>query len=394
MIRQIPTGNPAGSCCCFNGAMARRSVAAQLVRSRILVLALAGIVAGLVLQSVIQWPDVHSFTEWLRLVIAPEFSTALIVAALVAVWIDVGGREHEQRQTFEQLRLAIRAEAPALRDSVLNAPDSSVDALAAYTPEMLDTLGQRVLQARFPGRAAAADAYPDIRDELAASSEDWRDVSVTVDLTPWAGGPVSGPGSMFTATIRWEYKTVPTLPVLRFACVSDPKEYDALSRDPTTASVWRFGASSQLDAASRDVFDLVAVSVDDQACLIQRAQRAGSQTYTAELPASSPGREVTVTYTYQALVPRLGHHVFLTVPRHAYGFRARLNFGGAGIWDVMPLDFTTGKVVPRVEVSPAVVPTMSADIAVDEWVRPGFGVAFVWNLADETRPPPAAQTAP
>ena len=76
---------------------------------------------------------------------------------------------------------------------------------------------------------------------------------------------------------RWEYRVVPTSSTMRFACVSDPTEYRDLLRDQATTSAWYFDRSAPVDAASRDAFELVQLSVDGKARTVRRTQRQGTQ---------------------------------------------------------------------------------------------------------------------
>ena len=72
----------------------------------------------------------------------------------------------------------------------------------------------------------ALAAYTDLRDQVIRALERWRDVKASVALSPWTDGPATGAGSMFVATIRWEYRVRPTTPTVRFACVADRDEFD------------------------------------------------------------------------------------------------------------------------------------------------------------------------
>jgi hypothetical protein len=212
----------------------------------------------------------------------------------------------------------------------------------------------------------------------------WHDVNVTVDLNPWAGGPASGRGSQFVATLRWEYRLVPATPTMRFACVSDANEYRDLLRDHATTSAWYFDRSAPVDAASRDAYELVRVTVNGKPLTIRRTERKGAQLYSTTLgPALMNGEPVTVAYTYRVLVQRHGHLLYLDLNRPTKGLRVQFNYGDAGIRRVNTLDFFASSQSARVEDSPTSTPTRSVDIGFDGWIFPRSGVAFVWVLDDE-----------
>jgi hypothetical protein len=204
-----------------------------------------------------------------------------------------------------------------------------------------------------------------------------------VALSPWTDGPETGAGSMFVATIRWEYRVRPATPTVRFACVADRDEYRELLRDPTTVSVWYFGHPTGIDAASRDAFELVQCAVNGTDRPIRRTQRKGSQLYTSTIPETTADEEITISCTYRVLVQRHGHLLYLDIPRPTKGLQVQLWYGDCGIRRVNTLDFIASAQEPRILRSPASVPTPSVEVGFDGWIFPKSGVAFVWVLEDE-----------
>lgn len=82
---------------------------------------------------------------------------------------------------------------------------------------------------------------------------------------------------------------------MRFACTSDPAEYDELLRDPSLTDAWYTGRGGALDATSTDVFELVQLTVNGTPATIRRATRQGTQLYTASLgPHAETGEPITV----------------------------------------------------------------------------------------------------
>jgi hypothetical protein len=215
--------------------------------------------------------------------------------------------------------------------------------------------------------------------------ERWHNVDVSVTLSPWAEGPATGRGSMFEATIRWEYRVTPANITMRFACTSDQAEYQELLRDPTVTGPWYLGRNGGLDADSKDVFELVQLAVDGKPAKVRRTTRRGTQLYTANLgAAATAGEEITVAYTVRVLVQRLGHLLFLDLPRPAKGLHVQLNYGGAGIRRINTLDYIASNQQTRVDHAPDTLPAKTVDVSFDGWVFPRSGVAFVWVLTEET----------
>jgi hypothetical protein len=229
----------------------------------------------------------------------------------------------------------------------------------------------------------AHDAYTDLRDQVIGAPERWHDVDVSVSLAPWEKGPARGRGSMFVATVRWEYRVVPASSTMRFACVADPAEYRDMLRDPTITSAWHFDRSGGIDPGSKDAFELLQLAVDGKPRKIRRATRNGAQIYAATLGRTAEGQEVTVSYTYRVLAQRHSHLLYLDLPRPTKGFRVRLDYAGAGIRRINTLDYFASTEQARVEQAPAAAPAKTVDIAFDGWIFPRSGVAFVWVLEEE-----------
>jgi hypothetical protein len=200
-------------------------------------------------------------------------------------------------------RQALRDEAPAIRDAVLDSFAFEPAALKnVASHDTLDRIATNAVALRLGDQALARDVYTDLRDQVIRSPERWRDVDVDVSLSPWTAGPVAGRGSMLVATVRWEYKVIPAQSTMRFACVADIQEYRELLRDPTM-----FDKSGGINPASPDVFELVQFSVDGKDKKIRQVQRPDSQIYTVSLGKDTADKEVTVVYTFRVLAQRHSH---------------------------------------------------------------------------------------
>jgi hypothetical protein len=312
-----------------------------------------------------------------------ELGTTLLSAGVIAVIFEYYARKEADERTDEHLRQAIRHEAPAIRDAVLNSFAFNVDTLKDIaSPETLDRIATNALALRLDDQALARDAYTDLLDQVIHSSERWRDVAIDVSLSPWTAGPAAGRGSMFVATVRWEYRVIPAQETMRFGCVADMQEYRELLRDPTMTSVWHFDESGGVDPASREAFELVQLSVNGRERKIRRNERSGSQLYTVSLGKDGVS-EVTIAYTFRVLAQRHSHLLYLDLPRPTKGVHVRLNYADAGIRHVNVLDYFASSQASRVEQSSKVTPARTVDVGFDGWVFPRAGVAFVWVLDDE-----------
>ncbi|MEV6241029.1 hypothetical protein [Lentzea sp. NPDC051838] len=315
---------------------------------------------------------------------AVNFGFAFVTTALVAFIFEYLDRKYGEQQTKQGLREAVRAEAPAIREAVLDSLAFNTEELKdIVSKEQLDRIAAGALALRLEDKQLAHELYADLRDQVITAPERWHDVNINVSLRPWEHGSVSGTGSMFVATIRWEYKTKLSSNIMRFACVADGQEYRELLRDPTVTSAWHFDASGGVDPVGRDVFELLSFTVDGAERKIRRTTRLGAQIYSVGLAARAADREVTVAYTYRVLAQRNGHLLYLDLPRPVKGLRLRLDYSQAEIKRVNVLDYFASSQVSRVEQAQAVTDAKVVNISFDGWTLPRAGVAFVWVLKDE-----------
>lgn len=206
---------------------------------------------------------------------------------------------------------------------------------------------------------------------------------MAVSLSPWTEAPAGLERDMFVATVRTSYRTVPGAPTMRFACVSDTREYRELLADPGV-DVWYFQPVGDLDASSPDAFELLQITIDGQERPIRRTKRKGVQVFSVSVAeAEAEGKTVQVTYTYRVLVQSAGHLLYLDIPRPTNGIKMSFSYAGSGIRYVSVLDFVASSRPAQVLRTPSGTPAKSIDISFDGWVFAKSGVAFVWVLEDE-----------
>lgn len=323
--------------------------------------------------------------NWLVGLPTGELGAALVSGGLIGIIFEAYARKESEAIAAERFRKVIRQEAPAIRDAVLDSLAFNPATLKnVASPETLDRITTNALGLRLEDQVLASEVYADLREQVIRSPERWRDVDISVTLSPWPKGPATRRGSMFEVTLRCEYRVRPANTTMRFACVSDPDDYRELLRDPTVNAPWYVDQSGGVDAASRETFELLQLSVNGKAKKIRRTERTGAQLYTASLGnAATSGEEVAVTYTYRILVQRHGHVLYLDLPRPTKGLHVTLDYAGAGIRRVNVLDFIASSEQSRVELAPKSVSARTVDIGFDGWIFPRSGVAFVWVLEDE-----------
>ncbi|MEV6873960.1 hypothetical protein [Amycolatopsis sp. NPDC051128] len=357
----------------------------QLYKTKLRLAGLVTALLGIALIVVSHRVDAIPVLSWLVGWPTGEVGSALLSAGVIAVIFEYYARKETAARTNEQLRYAIRQEAPAIRSAVLDSFAFEPETMRSIaSDETLDKIATNAIGLRLGDAELARDAYADLREQVIRSPERWRDVDISVSLSPWTAGPATGGGSMFVATIRWEYRVRPASPTMRFACVSDRAEYQDLLRDPTVAGQWYFGKTSPVDPASTEAFELVQFSIDGAERSIRRTARNGAQVYTVALgKAAISGDEATISYTYRVLVQRHGHLLFLDLPRPTKGVHVQMEYGQVDIRQVNVVDYFASPDASRVERSPKAAPARTIDVRFDGQVFPRAGAAFVWVLDDE-----------
>jgi hypothetical protein len=364
----------------------------RLYKTRLALLAVLLMVAGLGLMFIA--PRISSSPDWnwLSFLQLPQLGFALLTAGLVSIAWQYFTQEVSEQRTRQLFLSAITEQAPAIRDAVIQGFAFNADDLARVTsPDTLDQIARNTLALQLGDENLATAAYADLRQQVIRSPERRHDAVVSVDLAPWNDLAASEP--MFVATVRWEYRTIPAEQVMRFACISDKDEYRDLLQDPTSALAWFFKPVGELHGGSAGVFELVAFTVEGKSRPIRRTQRAKGQSYSVNLSdpkaADSVGvlstpREVTISYTYRVLVRQHGHLLSLNIGSLTKGLKVAFRYGGCGIREVNALDFIASAEPARLSQTPTSVPTPTVEVSFDGWVWARSGVAFSWVLETES----------
>ncbi|WP_117210584.1 hypothetical protein [Allorhizocola rhizosphaerae] len=355
----------------------------RLYKTKLALLAWIALAVGAGLLLLAAWaPSVDSWAWIARLPVATIGETLLGIG-LIAIIFEFISRQDAEERDNERLRTILREEAPAIRDAVVEGFAFTPESLTnVASPETLDRVVENCLALRLGDRTLAAEVYSDIRKQVVQAPTRCFDAKVGITLTPWSGGPKTGPGSMFEATIRWEYEVEPLTTPMRFSCVSNEQEYRELLQDPTSTTTWYFAPSSQLDAASPEVFELLHFSVDGHEQRIRRTSRKGAQVYTVQAgPELEAKNRHKVSYAFRVLVRREGRLLHLDIGRPTRGLNLQLSYGGCGIQAVKVVDHIASATRPQISRLPATAPTPSVSLAFDGWVWPRSGVGFVWTLS-------------
>lgn len=214
----------------------------RLYRTKFVLLAVVSTVAGAGLIFLAHRDAATQSTSWLSAWPIAELGLGLFTTGLFGVLFQYVGQRDAEEANLERNRQIIA-------EDFATKPDGLVKLISAETRDqiILNNLGVQL-----DDRQLAHEVYADLRDHL-IGTERHSNMDISVALAPSAYGPAAGPAAMFVATIRWEYRVVPTNPVLRFACVSDLDEYRDLLQDPSVTAAWYFEPTGPLDAAAKEV---------------------------------------------------------------------------------------------------------------------------------------------
>lgn len=284
---------------------------------------------------------------------------------MIVIVFEYIDREDGEIRAVRRLRQVLGKQAPAMRDAVIDGFAFKPEDLSRVaSPGTLDRIARNSLAIQLGDKDLAAEVYADVRQQVIGARERWHDLDVSLSLPPWEQGPAAGSGSMFVATVRWEYEVIPGSPVMRFSCVSDLTEYRELLREPSMTAVWHFEPVGGLDGASPEAFELVQLTVDGRVRPIRRTAHAGTQIYTVSL-GKRTGKSlhpVKMTYTYRTLVQQNGQLLYVDIAKPTGGLKVELSYGGCGIRYVNVLDMIASSTQSRIERAPETAPTPSVTV--------------------------------
>jgi hypothetical protein len=148
----------------------------RLVKVKLSFLATMVTVVGLTLLFISHWAGGGQSFHWLSKLPITDLGSDLFTTGFVVIAFNyVEGRDSEERAT-ERLRRVLTAEAPAIRDAVIDgfAFDPS-DLARVSTPETLNRVICNSLALRLGDATFAEEVYADIRDQAVAAVERWHD---------------------------------------------------------------------------------------------------------------------------------------------------------------------------------------------------------------------------
>ncbi|SKT87775.1 Uncharacterised protein [Mycobacteroides abscessus subsp. massiliense] len=361
-------------------------MASRLRKTKAALLAVALTLAGILLIMASGWLSALDLGDWGWLHALPlgELGGTLFGAGLLGTLFEYSFRKDQEEATVEQFRDIIKEQAPAMRDAVIEGfaihPE---DLKRVSNPELLDTIASNVMSLRLGDEQFAHEIYRDIRDQAIHAAERWYDVEVRVRLSSALEGSAHGT-PLFDVIVEWEYTTVPSGPVRRFACVSDRDEYNELRQDVPATSTWLMVPRPGMDASSRDCYELLDVTVDGEPQTIRRTSRKTGQTYTVPLSQEAlSGRPVRIRQVFRTVTPTWGHRLFFELPQPGRDVSLTLEYTNTDIAQMRVSDTVGALRPPQISQMPDSVPGKVITVEAPGWLLAKAGFAFTWTLKTE-----------
>ena len=362
------------------------SLHARLRKTKAAFLATVLTLAGILLIMLNGWLAGLNLGDWSWLHALPlgELGGTLFGAGLLGTLFEYSFRKDQEAATTRQFRQIIHDEAPAMRDAVIEGfairPE---DLKRVANPELLDAIAANVMALRLGDEQFAREIYADIRDQAIRAVERWHDVEVRIRLSSALERSTVGT-PLFDLTVEWEYTTVPAGPVRRFASTSDRVEYRELLLDVPATSPWFMQSRFGVDAASRDCYELLELTVDGRPQSFRRSARRTGQVYIVTLDeAAMSGEEVRIRQTFRVVTPASGHRIYVELPQPARDVSLVLDYTNTDIATMTVTDMVSSSRSPHVSHAPAATNGRVIHVDAPGWLLPKTGFAFTWMLQSE-----------
>lgn len=310
---------------------------------------------------------------------------AMIVLGAFGIGVDYfTGKEKEAADT-ERTRRVVKELVPDITDAVLHGLSASPDALERVaTPELLDNVASNAMALRLGDEQFAHEIYRDIRDQAIRAAERWHDVQVRIRLSGIPERSTNG-APLFDVTVEWEYTTIPSHPIRKFACVSDRDEFNELTSEIPSTLTWFMRRRPGMDASKRECYELLSFTVDGHARPVRRAGRKTGQTYSVNIGEDvvAAGKAVRVRHIYRTVVSGAGHRLFVSLPQPAKDLAVHFDYSDTNIARLSVTDLFPSARPVQIDYLPEELPGKMVMATIPGWSLPRTGLVYVWTLSSE-----------
>lgn len=319
---------------------------------------------------------------------------AMIVLGAFGIGVDYfTGKEKEAADT-ERTRRVVKELVPDITDAVLHGLAASPDALERVaTPELLDNVASNAMALRLGDEQFAHEIYRDIRDQAIRAAERWHNVEIRIRLSGIPERSTEG-APLFDVTVEWEYTTIPSHAIRKFACVSDRDEFNELITEIPSTLTWFMRPRPGMDASKRECYELLSFTVDGHARPIRRSGRKTGQTYSVNIGEDVVAAEkpVRIRHVYRTVTSQVGHGLFVEVPQPTNGLALRVDYSGTPIDELIVINLLSTLGRAPIEHLPRGTSSRAASVALKGWLLPGAGLGVRWTLVSDA--PPSASALP
>lgn len=322
--------------------------------------------------------------NWLHALPVGELGGTFFGAGLLSTLFEYTFRRDQEESMVERFRSIIREQAPTMRDAVIEGfaihPE---DLKRVANPDLLDDIASNVMSLRLGDEQFAGELYADIRDQAIRAAERWYDVQVHVRLSSALERNVRDI-PLFDVTVEWEYSTTPSAPTRRFICTSDRAEYNELRDDIPATSTWFMTPRPGMDAASKDAYELLELTVDGVPQSIRRTARKNSQVYSIRLGNSTTeDKPVRIRQVFRTLTPTYGHLLNFELPQPARNMALTMDYTNTEIANMRVSDTVATSRPARIITTPDSAPGKVISVEAPGWLLPKTGFSFTWTLNAE-----------
>lgn len=368
---------------------------ARIYRLKLIITGIVLALLGLLTSSLANWLDKTGVVDHLVVALVQGLSDVFLVTGAIGIATDfITGRAKDDANA-ERIRATVKELAPDFTHAVIKGfATSPADLKTVATPELLDSIASNALGLRLGDAEFAREIYDELIENVIRAPERWYDIDVRMRLSSIDERSTRGT-PRFAVTVTWEYTTIPSSPVQRFACTSDREEFHELVSDVPSTSTWFMTPHPGFDAADRECFELLQFSVDGEERSIRRSARKSSQTYSVQLGEEviHARRPVRIRHVYRTVVSKHGHLALLTIAQPSKGLTFSIDYTDSDIATMRVSDYVASSSRPRLSQLPSKTEAREITMDVPGWLLPQTEVSLVWTLSGEV-PHAGAATAP
>lgn len=315
--------------------------------------------------------------EWLRSIPLGELGGTLFGTSLLSTLFEYSFRkeqEEAEEATVEQFRQIIHEQAPAMRDAVVEGfaiyPE---DLKRVSNPDLLDDIAANVMSLRLGDEQFAREIYTDIRDQAVRAAERWYDVEVCVRL------------SSISRLELWNGNTPPFRAVACVdSCAYQTGKNTVIFLDVPATSLWLMQNRPGVDAASRESYELLELTVDGRPQAIRRSIRKTGQTYSVRLDAAAcSGKPARIRQVFRVVTPKWGHRLYFELPQPCRRLSLGIDYTNTDIAHLTINDTVATSRAAQITRSPAAVAGKVVSVDMAGWLLPKSGFSATWTLNAE-----------